>query len=333
MEDQRTGRLFRRPEGLALLVLVAALTAACLGAGPPELPALASAAPSPSSSGNAAPRPSASRLGSPVASTRPPPAIPSAQPVLLRPDTFASVVTDDLRVRTEPFVGETSRKLEPLLWNGVDLFVIAGPVAGSGYDWYLVEPMGEVDLQINPDPPPPGWVAAASHDGEPWLAPSGVECFETPLGWLAFELVDRPNGLTGLSCFGDRKLHFTAGLSVESAERCTYTTGPWSIEPAWLASCQKPSYSLADSDADLTDDAHALAVTIAPSVDLRALPHLEANQWLVVDVVGQYAHPAAESCRATPTGGDGEGPPRPEVVVLRCREQFVVTSLTAHADT
>jgi hypothetical protein len=74
-------------------------------------------------------------------------------------------------------------------------------------------------------------------------------------------------------------------------------------------------------------------VTIAPSVDVGPLPHLESGQWLLVDVVGQYAHPAADSCRAVPTGGDGEGPPRAEVVVLRCRERFVVTSMTAHVDT
>ena len=68
------------------------------------------------------------------------------------------------------------------------------------------------------------------------------------------------------------------------------------------------------------------------SVDLRSLPKLERDEWLDVDVVGQYAHPAASSCRATPTGGDGEGPSRPEVVVLGCRAQFVVTSMKAHAD-
>jgi hypothetical protein len=230
-------------------------------------------------------------------------------------------------------VGDASRKLEPLLWNGAGLFVIDGPVAGSGYDWYLVEPLQEVDLQVHPDPPPPGWVAAASREGEPWIAPIPGDCFDTPLGWLQFELTSRPIGLDALSCFGDRQLQFTAWLASESGGGCRDTTGPWTITPAWLGPCPDPAYRLADPDSNLANGVNSLAVTVAPSVDLRSLPKLEPDHWLLVDVVGQYAHPDASSCRATPTGGDGDGPPRPEVVVLRCRDQFVVTSMTTHTDT
>jgi hypothetical protein len=251
----------------------------------------------------------------------------------LRSDSFAEVVSDDLRVRTEPFVGESSRRLEPLLWAGAVLFVIDGPVSGSGYDWYLVQPISEVDLQVHPDPPPPGWVAAASRDGEDWLRPYTDNCFDTPLGWLEFEFVYPPAGLSGLACFGDRTLGFSASYSAGAREGCLETTGPWRIDPTWLAPCKDPVHRLAHPDADTAEEVRALEVRIDPSVDLGALPDLKADHWLLVDVVGQFAHPAAASCRALATGGDGEGPPRPEVVVLGCRQQFVVTSLTAHFDT
>ena len=316
---------------VATLVVVAAALAGCLSAEPTGSPGPASNAPLTSPSPTSSP--SGTPLSSVAPSTQPPASVEPTNPDQLRTDAFAKVVSDGLRVRSEPFVGDASRKLEPLLWNGAALFVIDGPVAGSGYAWYLVEPMAEVDVQVYPDPPPPGWVAAASRDGEPWLAPLAEDCYDTPLGWLAFDLMSAPIGLSALSCFGGRALQFTAGVSIVRGGGCRDVTGPWSISPAWFGPCPDPAYRLADPESELTDDAHALDVTIAPGVDVQSLPTLEPNQWLLVDVVGQYAHPAASSCRATPTGGDGEGPPRPEVVVLRCRAQFVVTSMTVHVDT
>src|SRR4030095_16691388 len=90
----------------------------------------------------------------------------------VRPDTFARVAPDDLRVRTKPGVGADSIKLEPLLWKDALVFVIDGPVAASGYDWYLVKPMGEADVQHHPDPPQDGWVARGGRAGEPGPPPS-----------------------------------------------------------------------------------------------------------------------------------------------------------------
>ena len=144
---------------------------------------------------------------------------------------------------------------------------------------------------------------------------------------------DPPADLAGLSCFGDKKLRFQAWFSIIHDTGCVGTSGPWTIHPAWLGPCKVPIYRLAEPDDDLRGETKALQVTIHPSVDLDALPALKPDHWLLVDVVGRFAHPAADRCTATPTGGDGEGPPRPEIVVLDCRSQFVVTSLTAHQDT
>jgi hypothetical protein len=322
-----------RSLGVTALVFVATLGGCVANSAPvsPGLPTLTPgpsvAAPTSGSSPRILPSAVPSRPAEPAASG------PPAEPSALRVDSFAAVVSQGLRVRTKPFVGATSRKLEPLLWDGAVVFVIAGPVAGSGYAWYLVKPLGEVDVQLHPDPPAVGWVAAGSHDGEPWLVPAASDCADNPLGWLESELQARPIGLDALSCFGDRSLTFRAWLSVAPGDGCRGTTGPWSISPAWLGPCARPSYRLADPSAKVSDEMLSLSIWIAPGVDTSALPKIDAAHWLLVDVVGQYAHPGAASCRATPTGGDGESPPIPELVVLDCRAQFVVTAVTAHADT
>lgn len=77
------------------------------------------------------------------------------------PDTVVEIVVTDLRVRTEPTVDDArSAKLEPLLGLGTRLRVVEGPVMADDYEWYRVEAIGW---------PHRGWVAAADHDGEPWI--------------------------------------------------------------------------------------------------------------------------------------------------------------------
>lgn len=71
------------------------------------------------------------------------------------------VVVAGLRVRTAPTIDNTkSAKLDPLLGRGTQLNVIEGPVRADEYDWYLVQAIGW---------PHRGWVAAADHDGAPWV--------------------------------------------------------------------------------------------------------------------------------------------------------------------
>ena len=77
------------------------------------------------------------------------------------PGSIVEVVVPDLRVRTAPTVDNSlSVKLDPLLGVGVRLQVIEGPVDADDYHWYHVQAL---DLPHN------GWVAAADHDGEPWI--------------------------------------------------------------------------------------------------------------------------------------------------------------------
>ncbi|HEX2756787.1 MAG TPA: hypothetical protein VHM48_15055, partial [Candidatus Limnocylindrales bacterium] len=50
----------------------------------------------------------------------------------------AITTTPGLRVRSLPLVDDSSERFEPLLDQATRLFVIDGPVVGSGYDWYRV---------------------------------------------------------------------------------------------------------------------------------------------------------------------------------------------------
>src|SRR5216117_2833241 len=78
-----------------------------------------------------------------------------------------------------PRVAADSEKLEPLLRRGEQVYVVDGPTRASGFDWYLVRP-----LRLSTYPP--GWVAAADHDGTPWLAQATVDCPANPdLGQLS----------------------------------------------------------------------------------------------------------------------------------------------------
>jgi hypothetical protein len=249
-------------------------------------------------------------------------AIPTARPDGIMSDAFAVVATNDLRVRTKPGVSDDSIKLEPLLWNGALLFVIDGPVAASGYDWFLVMPMGEADLQVHPDPPRLGWVAAAGKDGEPWVRAQSFGCARAdPFDTLS-DFDYPPSGLIGLACFGDSPLRFDADL-VSGRVECD---PPSTREPAWLDPCQE-GLALADPGR-VKDDPRRLDVAFDPAIDVDALPEGGSGVEAAVTVTGRYDHRAARTCRLEPGPSNGNQVPRPELVVLGCRAQFVVTSIS-----
>ncbi len=86
---------------------------------------------------------------------------PSRRPGDLVAGTTVDVVATGLRVRTAPTVDNSkSAKLDPLLGPGTQLQVLSGPVHADDYDWYEVQAIGL---------PHRGWVAAADHDGAPWI--------------------------------------------------------------------------------------------------------------------------------------------------------------------
>ena len=155
------------------IATIVGLVAGCSGTSAPAASAPSSPFPSASASPAAADPPS-TEPSSPVASSGE--SSPSHAPPSVRSDSFVYVVTDDLRVRSKPAVSDDSVKYSPLLWRGQLAWVFEGPVRGSGYDWYRIDPFGEFDpdVSMHPDPPPDGWVAAASKDGDPWIEDANI---------------------------------------------------------------------------------------------------------------------------------------------------------------
>ncbi len=93
-------------------------------------------------------------------------------PNSLVPDTAAVTVSNNVRVRSLPVVSDASERLTPLLKKGTRVFVLQGPVIGSGYDWYEV-----VVPSVTKGPGPMvGWVSVADKTDAPWLAPAKIDC-------------------------------------------------------------------------------------------------------------------------------------------------------------
>jgi len=307
--------------GLAavLVVLIAAVAVVGLGTKP---------------SGDASPSGTAAavlRSASPSPTPEPKPTVslPAASPTPTRPpaarfahDSFVTVATSDLRVRTKPGVGPESVKLEPLLSRGAVAFVLDGPVPASGYDWYLVAPLGEVDLQTEPDPPRLGWVASASNKAEPWLKKTTFPCAPNPLGFVPESFDWPPSGYVALSCLGSKPQTFVAGIG-PVVDGCDF---PLRITPPQFDHCA-PASILVDPSW-LAGDERSLSVILDPGVDVAGLSTLRPGSFLKVNVTGQYDHPAARTCRTA--SGPQHSPP--ELVVLDCRSRFVVTSLAVVAD-
>ncbi len=140
-----------------LLLVIALSTAACGTTTPTPTPtplATASAGPvaSPSASAGVSPAP-----------------VVAAPEDAMAVGAVVKTVSGDLRARSQPRVSDDSIKYTPLLPLGTQLQVIGGPVEASGYTWYQVEPLdfslAEGVTRV--------WVAAADHDGTPWLGATG----------------------------------------------------------------------------------------------------------------------------------------------------------------
>jgi len=282
---------------------------------------------SPSASASTAPASIDSPPPSPSPEPSPPesaaPTEPSVPVVDIGSDSFARVVTNDLRVRSKPGVSDDSKKLEPLLQSGDLLLVLDGPVRASGYDWYQVQPVESFNAANESSLF--GWVAAAGKDGELWIRRAKIECPPLPTElseivsarWIDAKVVE-------MMCFGDHNISFVARL-VTPSEWCGLVEWP-AVEPEWMGECTTaPNYLVG-----LDDDERELALHPAwsPDVDLSFAPEVEAppEDWPMVLVSGRFDHPQAINCHSS-----GESPDTPvrdrALTVLSCRTQFVVTSL------
>lgn len=275
----------------------------------------ATATPSPSPGPSATGSPTATPTASPGTSAGP---SASVGPGAIAIDSIALVVTDELRVRSLPGVSDESKLLTPLLDSGREVFVIAGPVAASGFDWYQVQPVGDSGAFGDF---PLGWVAAAGKDGEQWLAGDRFECPPLPADYRAF-LALHP--IVAVACFGDREITFAARIVAEE-EICGIEVG-WRIDPDWFAPDCAPPFYLADPtspDADLTWS--PVFHPILDVTDLRA--GMEPGDRIDVVVTGHHDDPNAQRCEGVALDPSVEVPISRERAVLECRSQFALTSI------
>lgn len=289
---------------LVAAIAIALATASCTAAS--SSPA-ATAGPSPSGTPLAAS--TAPGTPSPEPSATAAPTAPTVDPgIALVVDSVAVVVADGLRMRSQPNVSDDSIMFNPLLPAGTTLYLLSGPVEGSGYSWYEVAPVNVTEFEAGS-----GWVAAASRDGEAWLAPGSAVCPALPTdvtAAVALTLGER------LACFGGEPITIQARLV-----DCNCDVDGGFTEPTWFSTSGPPPLLADPAMPNLPgglDEALVLHLDPAGS-HIDPLP-----MGSVVEVTGVFDHPAARACQASDL--DGVFSP-----THACRFEFAVTSLKAAA--
>jgi hypothetical protein len=271
----------RRSHRWSSVVLLASILAACGG----ESPATQAPSAAPASATEASPAASA---GTGYA-----------------PDTLLSVIEGPLRVRSKPSVENDSIKFTPLLETGQRLYVISGPVEGSGYTgWYLVRPVAK---RVTSD----GWVSAAARDGTPWLEPAAVDCPSVP----TLADIDALDAAVRILCFAGRELTFTA--TITWGANC----GESNVlsKPDWMAGCLS-TFRWGSKSSDVF-------VAVPPELKDAAGTH-KLNDAFKATVTAHLDDPGALTCQAKPVLNVD-----PVILaasaILDCRAMFVATSFEA----
>lgn len=301
------------PSRAVLMVPVLAVVLVACGGTTAGTP-VASPSAAPTTTESDPPSPSASPLTpeteSPSAS--PSPSAPAESPSpAVAVDTVVRTTVAGLRLREEPTTGAASLGT---LSNGAQSYVVDGPVTADGYTWYLLSGLGIPQYSgcAGPMATDPwecpvwfGWAAAASPEGDAWLAEDDPDCPSWP------EVVDHDiilgvQRIAYLACFGVEERSATGfyPLIPEDAGLGGACAGvPDGL--SWIA-CNLGYEHINPSEADPFGSGFVFSVD--PAV---AMP--DRGQW--VRVTGRFDHPAADDC----TFGD------PAIrSVLQCRAQFVV---------
>jgi hypothetical protein len=220
-------------------------------------------------------------------------------------------VDGPLRIRSKPSTADDSVKYPETLPTGEKVYVIAGPVRSSDYDWYLVHPLGGWEM---------GWVAAADHDGTPWLQPGTIGCpSDTTLETLAnLQLAVR------LFCYGPQEFTFRGTVAVPPLG-CGEPAPD--IEPRWFNPCSAMGMHESEDSDDLSLD-----FVVPPEIEGELHRSEEEVRFVEgSEIVVHMDDAAAERC----TGGDDAYPdevgypefPDPRAIVFVCRTLFVASSV------
>ncbi|HET9084453.1 MAG TPA: hypothetical protein VFN41_08625 [Candidatus Limnocylindrales bacterium] len=131
-----------------------------------------------------------------------------------RAGDIVMTISDRVRVRSKPGVSADSIKYEPLLRIGSDVKILRGPTAASGYWWYRVHLEDGLTLRDGVDI---GWIAAADHDGEPWIGEPGLDCCEGDPGTdgpaLPIPVVERLGTEAYVDAFGDPYVRYDLSVT------------------------------------------------------------------------------------------------------------------------
>ncbi len=269
-----------------------------------------------------APSPSATVPSPSPATPAPTSPEPSADTARFVRYSMVEVVTDGLRMRSQPGLRDSSIELKPPLDHGTRAFVLDEPVEASGFEWIRIHPR---------DPsgrlPEAGWVAVAAKGGEPWVQPHPVNC-PPPIHFFG-DHSENP-----LGCYGPRSHTFEARLGVDETGPCFELDVPWRTVPEWLDDCALTHFLVdpaAPVDSESIWQQPRYPVAISPEsgwIDAGNEPYLPAN-WPLVSVTGQFDHPSAATCRAVADPSVETVTPKPDsaVVEFDCRASFVVTAL------
>ncbi len=274
----------------------------------PSAPAAVDTGPSPTT-------PAATPTPTPLAPvpTPAPTGTAKAAPGRLGPDMVAVVVTDDLVMRSEPRISESSVVYERWLQRREQLYVLGGPVRGSGYQWYEVMPLSAKYDET-------GWVAAASRSGEPWIRPVGAPtCPAIPR--TVAGLARLPSGIR-LACFGGVPITVRAELTSCSVEMSDAFHDPAMFNVVYDPRKDVPApVELSDPQADpCADDSGRSRLSLY--LDPAGTSPDPLPMGTAVEVTGIFDHPAAAGCLFVSLI---EGPPEPDPAW--CRPMFVVTRL------
>jgi hypothetical protein len=213
-------------------------------------------------------------------------------------------------------VAAESQKLEPLLPRDIRLFILSGPVAADGYEWYEIV---TVDFPPGRSQPMVGWVAVGSRALEPWVEPlpfpgACSEMSPNADSWAEF------GGVMAMHCNVQGTIEIHAFVDVLCDDGGSSIAGT----PAWLAGTF--------GGASLSDN----GPLSAPGLPVRFHPDLVwpgehlcqsgAGAFYVVE--GHFDDPASATCSfqdadATPSEVD------PRIARFWCRTRFVITKLTA----
>jgi hypothetical protein len=226
-------------------------------------------------------------------------------------DRVATVLVDDLRVRESPGLGGV---VIGLLSAGDQVFVTDRRAEVDGLTWVYVQTATVPDKEGAL-----GFVAEGDESG-PFLEAAQVACPSLPVDVLAIQGM-APWG--PVMCFGSQPLDLTVWDSPENygfGGLCNCVA-----EPGWLI------HPFAFAAVSSSDTLHGpdFFVRLAPRVDRWPMP--TSSQMIVL--TGHFDDPASSTCEfSTP---DPELQPGVEPtfedkasIVLRCREQFVVSDFS-----